>query len=154
MGFKAATVKSTTISRQGAPDETENPTQSIGSIGYRVPGRGLSLRSNKRHWKEDPVHYQFPKNDRKKTTTTTEKKAYQVDINSAPKHELMTLPGIGDADAQKIIDGRPYRAKNQLVQKNIIPPATYDKIVDSIIAKRSRTAAKQDSGSKKETSKK
>jgi len=94
------------------------------------------------------------KSTEKKTTTTTEKKAYQVDINSAPKHELMTLPGIGDADAQKIIDGRPYRAKNQLVQKNIIPPATYDKIVDSIIAKRSRTAAKQDSGSKKETSKK
>jgi competence protein ComEA len=66
----------------------------------------------------------------------------------------MTLPGIGDADAQEIIDGRPYRAKNQLVQKNIIPQATYDKIVDSIIAKRSTTAAKQDKGSKKRTSKK
>jgi competence protein ComEA len=91
------------------------------------------------------------KSTEKKTTATTEKE-YQVDINSAPKYELMTLPGIGDADAQKIIDGRPYRAKNQLVQKNIIPPATYDKIVDSIIA--STTTAKQDNGSKKGTSKK
>jgi len=93
------------------------------------------------------------KSTEKKTTATTEKE-YQVDINSAPKYELMTLPGIGDADAQKIIDGRPYRAKNQLVQKNIIPQATYDKMVDSIIAKRSTTAAKQDNGSKKGTSKK
>src|SRR5262245_57756186 len=55
-----------------------------------------------------------------KATAKIEKNAYLVDINSAPKIELMTLPGIGDADAQKIIDGRPYRAKNQLVQQNII----------------------------------
>ena len=57
--------------------------------------------------------------------------------------ELMTLPGIGDADAQKMIDGRPYRATSQLVQKNIIPQATYDKIADSISAKRSKNAAKK-----------
>jgi competence protein ComEA len=98
------------------------------------------------------------KSTEKKTTTTTEKKPYQVDINSAPKYELMTLPGIGDADAQKIIDGRPYRAKNQLVQKNIIPPATYDKIAESIFAKRSRPLRSRPrlgiTGSAKETSKK
>jgi hypothetical protein len=71
--------------------------------------------------------------------------------------ELWTLPGIDDVYAQKIIDGRPYRAKKQLVQKNIIPQATYDKIADSIIAKGSAAAAKKaeggDKGSKKETSK-
>ena len=70
-----------------------------------------------------------------KAEKKAEKKAEIIDINSASKQELMSLPGIGDAYSQKIIDNRPYRGKNDLVRKNIIPQATYDKISGQIIAK-------------------
>jgi len=88
------------------------------------------------------------------TTTTTTKKARKsstasdtssktsgkLDLNTATKDQLMSLPGITDADAQKILDGRPYRAKNQLLSKGIISKDEYAKVKGQIVAHRSKTA--------------
>ncbi len=68
-------------------------------------------------------------------TSQTQAPKTLVDINSASEAELLTLSGIGPARAKAIIAGRPYRGKDELVNKNIVPSNVYEGIKDKIIAK-------------------
>ncbi|HEX4823604.1 MAG TPA: helix-hairpin-helix domain-containing protein [Candidatus Polarisedimenticolaceae bacterium] len=67
-------------------------------------------------------------------TGSTAAKMPKVDINSATKEELAKLPGIGEAYADKIIAGRPYKGKDDLLHKKVLPKATYDKVQSHIVA--------------------
>jgi DNA uptake protein ComE-like DNA-binding protein len=72
-------------------------------------------------------------------STAAVPKAGLVDINTATAAELKGLPGVSDADSAKIIQGRPYADKNQLVSRHVVSEATYDKIKDHLIAKQPKS---------------
>ena len=71
-----------------------------------------------------------------------DKPAELIDINTATKDQLMTLKGVGEARSDAIIKGRPYRAKNELVDKKILTQAVYDGIKDQIIARQASAPEK------------
>jgi competence protein ComEA len=86
-------------------------------------------------------------------------KADPMDINTASEKELASLKGIGDVRAKAIVKGRPYKGKDELVQKKIVPQNVYDDIKDQIIAKQDaapapKADAKKEAAPKKDEKKK
>jgi competence protein ComEA len=67
--------------------------------------------------------------------------ATKLDLNTATPQQLKALPGMGDAYVKRIVDGRPYTAKNQLVTRGILPQPAYEQIKDQIIAHRPKKQA-------------
>jgi competence protein ComEA len=101
-----------------------------------------------------PAEKAADKDTTKKTDITkkTEMKHEPVDINSASADELKTVPGIGEAYAEKIIKNRPYARKDELVKKNVMPQGVYDKLKEHVVAKQDtakKEPAKKDDAKKK-----
>ena len=69
------------------------------------------------------------------------RKTEPVDINSASAEELEAVKGIGASTAKKIIAGRPYKSKDELVAKKAMSQASYEKIKDQLVARQSAAAA-------------
>jgi competence protein ComEA len=78
---------------------------------------------------------QPPKDPPKPQPKAPAAKKAPLDINSASAEELKAIKGIGEADAKKIVENRPYKTKDELVEKKVVPKATYDQIKDQIVAK-------------------
>jgi competence protein ComEA len=102
------------------PATTTNPTPPAGTMAPAMP-----------------VAPKVP--DSASHSTAAVPKAGLVDINTATAAELKGLPSVSDADSAKIIQGRPYADKNQLVSRHVLSEATYDKIKDHVVAKQPKS---------------
>lgn len=93
------------------------------SIGFAAP-QSASTQSSTTTTKTTTTH----------TRSSKESSGAKLDINAASQQELEALPGIGPATSAKIIQGRPYRAKSDLLKHKIVSRSEYDKIKDEIVA--------------------
>ena len=82
-----------------------------------------------------PAATTMPNPNSPSAATAPASRSEMVDLNSATATELKALPGVTDSDAAKIIQGRPYADKSQLVTKKVVSDATYEKIKDHVVAK-------------------
>ena len=105
-------------------------------------GLSTAVLAQKAETPKDARKTEAPKADTKKADAAKAdaakadaRKSEPMDINTASEKELASLSGIGDVRAKAIVKGRPYKGKNDLVDKKIVPQKVYDDIKDKIIAK-------------------
>jgi DNA uptake protein ComE-like DNA-binding protein len=118
IGLLALTVAAPVFA-QSAPTTT-NPTPPAGTMAPAMPTAPKAF---------DPASH----------STAAVPRAGLVDLNTATATELKGLPGLTDTDSAKIIQGRPYADKNQLVSRHVVSEATYDKIKDHVVAKQPKS---------------
>ncbi|TNC10547.1 helix-hairpin-helix domain-containing protein [Methylobacterium terricola] len=82
-----------------------------------------------------PKAPEAPKAAAPATQAAPSAKPVLIDLNTASKQELETLKGIGTARSEAIIKGRPYRGKDELLSKKIVPSNVYEDIKDKVIAR-------------------
>jgi hypothetical protein len=93
---------------------------------HAIPQNEQTSTTNRKH----------SKNKKSQEASAEQAAGSKLDINTALKQELSSLPGIGEAFAQKIVDGRPYNSKSDLVKRGVLPASTYDKIKSDVTAHR------------------
>lgn len=109
----------------------------LASLGLAVASTS-ALAQKTETPKVDAKKVEAPKAEAKKPEmkkADAPKAAAPMDINTASEKELATLKGVGDVRAKAIVKGRPYKGKDELVAKKIVPQGVYDDIKEQIIAK-------------------
>jgi DNA uptake protein ComE-like DNA-binding protein len=107
----------------------------LASLGLAVAS--TSALAQKAETPKDAKKVEAKKADTKKMEApkAETKAAEPMDINTASEKELASLKGIGEVRAKAIVKGRPYKGKDDLVAKKVVPQNVYDDIKDQIIAK-------------------
>jgi competence protein ComEA len=118
LGLLALTVAAPVFAQPATP--TTNPTPPAAAMAPAMPATPKAPDSASR-------------------STAVAPKTDLLDINTATAAELQALPGISESDSAKIVHGRPYADKNQLVSRHVVSEATYDKIKDRVVAKQPKS---------------